>query len=129
MRQIVCGLLLAFGTFAFAQQMPPANPPPQSTPPTFPRGQQAPRPGMPPDTEAPPQQQLSSSEVQQQIQEKLNSEPALSDSAVSAQVNDNSVVMSGTVNSEREHRQALDIAQSYAGGRQVLDRIEVKGRT
>jgi len=84
---------------------------------------------MPPDTEAPPQQRASSAEVQQQIQERLSSEPALSDAAVSAHANDSSVILTGTVNSEREHQLALDIAHSYAGGRQVLDRIEVKGRT
>ena len=129
MRQIVCGLVLAFGTLAFAQQMPPPNPPPQSTPPTFPQGQQVPRRGMPPDTQAPPRHQASSAEVQQQIQEKLSSDPALSDAAVDAQANDSTVTLTGTVNSERQHQLALDIAQSYAGGRQVLDRIEVKSRT
>ena len=128
MRHIVLGLLLAFGTLAFAQLQPPPNPPPQSTPPTFPQGQ-APRPGMPPDTKAPAPEQMSSSEVQQQIQEKLSSEPGLADAAVNAHATDSSVILTGTVNSEREHQTALDIAQSYAGSRQVMDRIEVKGRT
>jgi osmotically-inducible protein OsmY len=84
---------------------------------------------MPPDTEAPPQQRASSAEVQQQIQEKLASEPALSDATVNVHATESSVMLTGTVNSEREHQLALDIAQSYAGSRQILDRIEVKGKS
>lgn len=128
MRRILCGLLLVLGTLAFAQQQPPSNAPPHTTPPTFPEGR-APSQAMPPDTKAPPAQQMSSSEVQQQIQEKFNSEPALANANVKANANDNAVTLTGVVDSEREHQLALGIAQSYAGDRKIVDRIEVKGRT
>lgn len=84
---------------------------------------------MPPDTEAPPpQQRMSSGEIQQQIQDKLDSEPALARSNVKANANDNVVILTGIVDNEREHQLAVEIARSYAGDREILDRIEVKGR-
>jgi len=75
MKRILWGLALVFVTSAFAQQQPPTNSPPYTTPPTFPDGR--PQQQMPPDTKAPPPQDLSDSEVEQQIQKKLGREPAL----------------------------------------------------
>ena len=125
MKCTLCVLLLTFGMLAFAQPQYPSDPPPHATPPD----PQAPQRGMPPDTKAPPPQQLSSSEVQSQIQGKLNSEPALADATVLAKANATSVILSGTVDTEAEHQLALDIAESYAGNREIVDRIQVRGRT
>jgi hypothetical protein len=72
MKRSLCGLALAFAVWAFAQQSP--TNPPYTTPPTFPQDQ-APRQQMPPDTKAPPPDELSTAEVEQQIQDKLTSEP------------------------------------------------------
>ena len=128
MKQMLFGLMLLVATTTLAQrqgQRPPAAPP-QSTPPTFPE-EQAPRHQMPPDQEAPPQG-LSTPEVQQQIQQGLNSEPALRNCNVGAHV-ENSVILSGTVDSERQHDLALRIAQSYAGDRKIVDKIKVTQQT
>jgi hypothetical protein len=52
--------------------------------------------------------------VQQQIQNKLTAEPLPVQTNVKVHVDDASVVLSGTVDDERQHSLALQIAQSYA---------------
>ena len=126
MRCVLCGLLLLLVAAASAQQQPPYNR--HGTPPTFPQGQ-LPRQDMPPDTAAPPPQQMSSWQVQQQIQDKLDSEPSLANRAVKVSANDSTVILTGVVDSERQHQLVLGIAQSYADGRDILDRIQVQGQT
>ncbi len=81
---------------------------------------------MPPDQDAQP---LSTAQVQEQIQQGLNAEPTLSNSKVSVKTNEDSVVLSGTVESERQHELALHIAQSYAGDRKIVDTIKVQQQT
>jgi osmotically-inducible protein OsmY len=103
------------------QTYPPSN----STPPTFPQGQ-TPRHQMPPDQEAPPNDELSSAQVEQQIQRGLNSEPKLENTNVSAKTDDRSVVLTGTVNTEKQHDVAMRIARSYAGKREIVDNIKLK---
>jgi hypothetical protein len=128
MKRIVFGLVLLTATAAFSQQeAPPPTGPPQTTPPTFPEDR-APRQSMPPDQEAPPRG-LSTSEVQQQIQQGLNSEPALRNSNLGAHVDENSVILTGTVDSESQHDLALRIARSYAGDRKIVDKIKVTQQT
>jgi len=130
MKRTVLGSLLLFIASAMAQTQgnPQSSPPPYSTPPTFP---QAPDSAgqMPPDTEAPPSEQLSAAEIQDQIQEKLDSEPALRNNDLKATVDDTSVVLVGTVENERQHNLAIRIAKSYAGERRIIDTIEVGGRS
>jgi BON domain-containing protein len=125
MNRILCGLVVLAATATLAQQQghPPATTPPQGTPPTFPEDR-APRQPMPPDQEA-PAPGLSTPEVQAQIQQGLNSEPMLRNSGVGVHVDDESVVLTGTVDSERQHDLALRIAQSYAGDRKIVDKIKV----
>ena len=124
MKRTTCVLALAFAMSALAQQ-PPTNPPPYTTPPTFPQGQEPSR-GMPPDTKAPPAQRLSSAQVEQQIRAKLDSEPALANAKLKVKTAKDSVILTGTVISEKQHDLALRIAQSYAGDRNILDKIEVR---
>ena len=126
MKRIALGLALAFVTSAFAQQQSPTNPPPYTTPPTFPegRGQQQ----MPPDTKAPPPSEtLSTAQVQRQIQ-KLRAEPALANMNVGVKTTDKSVTLTGSVNTERQHDLALRIAQSYAGDRKIVDKLKIQGQ-
>ena len=108
---------------SFAQQQ--GQPPPNSTPPTFPR-EESPQTQMPSDQEAQP---LSTTQVQKQIQHGLNSEPALSNTNVSVKTGEDSVVLGGTVESEKQHELVLQIAQSYAGDRKIVDNIKVRQQT
>jgi BON domain-containing protein len=129
MKQILFGLVLLLATSTLAQQQGPASTsPPRSTPPTFPEGQQAPSQRMPPDQEVPPQG-LSNGEAQQQIQQGLKSELALRNSDIGVHVDETSVVLTGTVHCEGQHDLALRIAQSYAGNRQVLDKLKLRQQT
>jgi osmotically-inducible protein OsmY len=81
---------------------------------------------MPPDQEAPPPQKLSTKEVQQQIEQGFSSDPMLRNSSIAVHVDQNSVILTGTVSGEQEHDRALRIAKSYAGDRKIDDKITVK---
>ncbi len=126
MRHIVCALLLLVGVVAFAQQPRQPGPPAGSTPPTFPQ-EKNPSKQMPPDTVAPsPSAQPTSGEVQQQINKKLSEEPELKSSTVRFDVDDQSVVVGGTVADEQQHQLALRLARSYAGDRKIVDYVKVQ---
>ncbi len=100
MRNVVCVLLL-FGMAAFAQVQRQPGPPAGSTPPTFPQDKN-PSKQMPPDTAAPPPSgQPTSGEVQQQINKKLSQEPELKNTSVRFDVDDQSVVIGGSVANEQ----------------------------
>jgi len=124
MKRMLWYLALAFVTSAFAQQQPPTNSPPYTTPPTFPEGR--PQRQMPPDTKAPPPQELSASEVEQQIQDKLNREPTLANTEIGVKIDAKSVTLTGSVNTENQRDLALRIAQAYAGHRKILDKIKIQ---
>jgi osmotically-inducible protein OsmY len=84
---------------------------------------------MPPDTKAPPPpQDLSASEVEQQIQDKLSREPALANTEIGVKIDATSVTLTGSVDTERQRDLALRIAQSYAGQRKVVDKIKIQGQ-
>jgi hypothetical protein len=128
---LACVFLL-LASMGYAQQQgqpPPTTSPPYQTPPTFPEGRQTPRAQMPPDTQAPPPQTMSTQQVEQEITQHLSSEPALKNSNVDAKVDENSVVLSGSVGNEMQHDLAVRIARSYAGDRKLVDKIKVKQQT
>lgn len=132
MRNIVLCFTVLLATFGFSQQQgqpPRTTSPPYQTPPTFPEGRQTPRAQMPPDTQAPPSQTMSSQQVEQQITQRLSSEPALSKTNIDAKVDESSVVLTGSVDTETQHDMAVRITQSYAGDRKIVDRIKVKQQT
>jgi hyperosmotically inducible periplasmic protein len=128
-RVFASAFLLASLGFAQQQGLPPPTAPPYGTPPTFPQGRQSPRQQMPPDQEPQTSQGLSSAQVQQQIQQSLNSEPALANTNVGVKTDESAVVLTGTVDSEKQHDLAVRIAQSFAGGRQVVDKIKIRQQT
>jgi len=132
MKRIVFSSVLLLASIGVAQQQgqpPPATSPPYQTPPTFPEGRQTPRAQMPPDTQAPPPQTMSTERVEQQITQRLSSEPELFKSNIDAKVDENSVVLTGSVDTETQHNLAVHIAQSYAGDRKIVDKIKVKQQT
>ena len=123
------GVFLLSAASLMAQQgLPRNNPPPYTTPPTLP-GEQNPSQPMPPDTTAPPLEAPPSAEIQTQIQNKLATEPLLTSTSVAASVDDKSVVLSGSVENEQQHDLARRIAESYAGNRRIVDKIQIQGRT
>ena len=126
MKQLLCAGLLLLAVSVFAQQQPPAaGPPTGSTPPTFPDQRGSDHPSAPdaPATAGQP----TSGEVQQQINQKLSQEPALKNTDVRFDVDDNAVLVSGSVRDEQQHQLALRLAQSYAGKRKIKDFLKVQG--
>ncbi len=126
MKYVLSCAVLFLATVVLAQQQ--GQPPPTTTPPTFPEGRQSPR-EIPPDTQAPPAQDVSSQQVEGQILQQFGQEPTLSGTNIDAKVNDSSVVLSGNADSLAQHDLAIQIAQSNAGRRRVVDRIKVKQQT
>ena len=84
---------------------------------------------MPPDSQAPPPEARSSERVEGQIVDQLRAEPTLSGTNIDAKVNDNSVILTGSVDTVEQHDLAVRIAQANAGDRNIVDRIKVKQRT
>lgn len=88
----------------------------------LPAAQQA----SPATPEVAPPRELSTAEVEQQIHEKLRTEPALANLDVRATVDDAAVLLTGTVDSEKQHELGLRIAKSFVGKRKLLDKINVR---
>jgi hypothetical protein len=132
MKYVLCSAVLCLATMVIAQQPgqpPPMTNPPYQTPPTFPEGRQTPREQLPPDTQAPPAQTMSSEKVEGQIIQQLRAEPALSSTNVLARVDDNSVVLTGSVDTMTQHDLAVRIVQANAGDRKIVDKINIKQQT
>jgi BON domain len=128
MKHVALGFVLLLCSWGFAQ-VQQGQPPPSSTPPSFPEERQAPTQQMPPETQAPPPETLFTEQAEQQITHHLVSEPALAKTNVDAKVDHTSVVLTGTVDTDRQHDLAVQIAQTYAGGRQIADKIKVRQHT
>jgi len=56
-------------------------------------------------------------------------EPALRNSNVGVHVDENSVILTGTVHSEQQYDLALRIAQAYAGDRKIVDKMKITQQT
>jgi BON domain len=124
-RIFLCALLL-LATPAILAQQQPQNPPPYTTPPTFPDNN--------PQTQKPPvlpEQQgqageMSSSDIQQQLEQSIAEDPTLSDAKVETKVDEQSIMLTGIVQDETQHRKVLATVEPYAGKRKVVDKLVVK---
>jgi hypothetical protein len=129
MKSLTLGALLLAAQFVIAQQQgPPYESVPNTTPPTFPRDQTAEE-QLPPDTKAPAHEQMSNPEIRQQIDDSFSAEPKLADSKLNVSVDDEAVVLKGTVDNEQQHDLAISIAKSHAGDREIVDNIQIQGTT
>jgi osmotically-inducible protein OsmY len=122
MRHIVFCLTLLLASLGFAQQQLPST----SPRPTLPEGQQTPREQLPPDMQAPTPETTSAEQVELQIMEHLSSDPTLAHTTAAAKVDEDSVVLTGSVDTETEHDVAVRIARSYAGDRRIVDEIKIR---
>jgi hypothetical protein len=123
MKFLSAGILIAFALAAFGQQQSSPQLPPGATPPTFPQPDKDVGRQMPPDTKA---TAPSAIDVQKQIQDKMDSEPGLPEAKLKAKVTESTVTLTGTVADETQHTAARGIAESYAGPRKIVDKIQVK---
>ena len=67
--------------------------------------------------------------MQEQIEQGLNSEPTLRSRNFGVDVDEDSVILTGTVDTENQHDLAIRIAQSYAGDRKIIDKIKLRQQT
>jgi len=65
--------------------------------------------------------------LQGQIQTALQNEPTLRNDALSVNVTDSTIELSGNVQTGKEKQTAHRIASSFAGNRRVKDRITLSG--
>ena len=124
-------LVLSVGLLAQEQNRPPMDEqPPVQNPPAYPEdmdpGVRPVPPNMPPDTSAPPRE-LTSQEAELEIQAKLDSEPSLKNNQLKVEVSEDEVVVSGSTDSEAERDVAIRIAESFAGDRPVINKVEIRG--
>jgi osmotically-inducible protein OsmY len=125
MGRMICALVLALTGTGFAQQQ---SPPTASTSPPGTQERTSER-RTAPELAVQSSQELTTPEVQQLIHDGLSSEPALAGASVSVKTDDRAIVLMGSVGSEKQHEVALRIAQSFTGGRQIVDKIKlIKGR-
>ena len=136
MKSVVCTLLLFIATIVLGQQQtpgapstPPFNPNPQPNGNNAPPNEQSPAEQIPPDTKAPAHSHADSSDIQRQLQAAFDQEPVLSGTHLKATADDDAVVVSGTVENERQRRIALQLVQGKAGDRRIVDKIVVKKKT
>jgi osmotically-inducible protein OsmY len=108
MSWMTCALVLALTGLGFAQQSPHLA----DTPPIAGQAAQS-------------SEDLTTPEVQQLIRDGLSSESALAGASVSVKTDDRAIMLMGNVASEKQHEIALRIAQSFTGGRQIVDKIRV----
>jgi hypothetical protein len=123
MGQMACALVLALTGMGFARQQ---SSPLASTPPTVSQERTSER-QTAPGQAAQSSEELTTPEVQQIIHDHLSSEPALAGTSLSVRTDDRAIVLMGGVGSERQHEAALRIAQSFTGGRQIVDKIKIRG--
>jgi hypothetical protein len=96
-------------------------------------GQESPKPEIP-DTNTPntpnpkaSHHQASSKDVAEKLQKGLDSKnKAYRGSDIKALVDDQSVILNGTVTSEFQHEMALQLARAHAGDRKIVDQLTVR---
>jgi osmotically-inducible protein OsmY len=82
---------------------------------------------MPPDTSAPEHTKLTTAEVEQQIQNKLDDEPILEGLSLLASADDKTVTLRGKVANDEQRSAAVRIARSYSGSRKIVDMLKIEG--
>jgi osmotically-inducible protein OsmY len=92
-------------------------------------GPQSPQPSiMDEKTKAPkPAHSMSTRDVAEKLKKGLDSKnAAYNGSDIKAVVDDQSVTLNGTVNSESQREMARQLAQAYGGDRKIVDRLVVQ---
>ncbi len=113
------------------QPMPPGNGPvgggpgatPPTTPTTFPKSKTAP----PAKEKTPEQDAAERDRIAREIEKTIRDDARLKGAAIKATVNPKDVVVSGTVRNDAQRRLALHMAEAYAMGREIVDKLVIKG--
>ena len=68
---------------------------------------------------------ITNGDIQYQIESNFAASASLNNTKLYATVNDDSVTVTGCVDSQDQHDDALRLANSYAGDRTVVDQISI----
>jgi BON domain len=120
MARILLCILLLSAVLGFSQQ-PQHQDPPRNAPSTSPDN-------SPPTQNATQEQSKSDANqrIQSSIQDLLSSDPILSGVDVEASVNDQSIILTGTVESYAQHQRVLQLVSSYGRWRKIDDRVKMQ---
>lgn len=66
----------------------------------------------------------SNDKIQDNLQSVLSSDPILSDSNLQVQVDDQSITLTGTVETYAQHQRALQLVAPYSQTRKIIDKIK-----
>ena len=120
-RILMCTLLL-LGTLMIGQQQS------QNQAPTVPNAQVSPENSEQTDqSEQPLQNKAAGNErIQSNLQSALDDDPVLSGADLTANVDDESVTLTGTVQSYLQHQRVLQLASPYIRNREIVDKTTVQ---
>jgi len=90
---------------------------------------QTPNQQLPPDTRAPAPGQVSSLDIENELQKEFGRAPLLRGQQLKASVDDKNIVLTGTVETQEQHDLALQLARQYAKERKVADQIVIRQKT
>jgi BON domain len=124
-RVLVCALLLG-APMAFSQQPQGQgqNPSPSSPPVTNPGAQ--PPASATPTPDNPQDKSGNNSQMESDLKGVLSGDPALSGTDVSASVDDISITLTGSVESQAQIDRVLALVSPYARYRNIVNKITVK---
>ena len=117
-RILICTLLW-LGTSMIGQQQP------QHPDPTVPNAQVSPENSTQTDqSEQPLQNKAAGNErIQSNLQSALDDDPVLSGADLTANVDDESVTLTGTVQSYLQHQRVLQLVSPYYSYRRIVDKV------
>lgn len=69
------------------------------------------------------------SKIEDNIESVLKGDPVLSGANVQPKVDDQSIILTGTVESYAQHQRVLQLVEPYVRWRKVVDKIKVGGTT
>ena len=118
----LCILLLS-AVIAFSQQQPQSQDPPT----TATANPSADNPPSPPQDDSKNQSKADANQrIQSSIQDLLKDDPVLDGVDVQASVNDESIILTGTVESYAQHQRVLQLAAQYGRWRKIEDRVKMQ---
>lgn len=123
MARISFCILLLSSWLGFSQQQPQnQDPPPTAT--SSPSGD---NPSTSPQADSQNQSKADVNQrIQNSIQDLLSSDPILSGADVQASVNDENIILTGTVQSYAQHQRVLQLAAQYTRWRKIDDKIKMQ---
>ncbi len=126
-RILVCALLLG-APVAFSQQPQGQgqNPPPSTPPVTYPDKSTQSQPSPSPTPQNPQDNSGVNSQMESDLKSVLSSDPALSGSDIQASVDDMSITLTGSVQTQAQIERAMALVSPYARYRNVVNKIAVK---